>query len=198
VRLGQSIRGAPLGLALVLSAMLAVGPSAPVSRASGSAGSYAQVLTAYEARGTIPPCLFTAPQLIAALHGGDVYAQQYFADFSAAIRTALSQRAAGTCQHQRPGGTTAGSAGPPAAGGPGVPLPRLDLTGPTGAAAPAPLVLLAILGALGLVGLTILGGLHRRGPDHGQPGAWSHLWREAGWRTAGIWADFQDWLRSGA
>src|SRR5947209_9370333 len=95
---------------------------------------YSRVLATYEQQGTIPPCTFSTPQLSAALRGVDVYGQQYFADFTAAIQTALAQRAAGACAHGSTGAAAAGVFSPITAGARrGQALPRGGVTAPTGA-----------------------------------------------------------------
>jgi hypothetical protein len=69
--------------------------SLPASMAQ--ANIYTQVLQVYETNATVPPCQFSSKQLESALKGVNTYGQQYFADFTAAVQTALDQRASGAC-----------------------------------------------------------------------------------------------------
>jgi hypothetical protein len=137
-----------LGIALVVAAVASAAVSAPAGAARQSA--YQQVLSVYESQGTIPACRFSGAELSDALSGVDTYGAQYFADFTQAVRAALSARAAGGCSSaataapavQRvPGGV----AQPPAHFG--------SVTAATSAGIPAPLAVLAVLALVGaLVG----------------------------------------------
>ena len=64
-------------------------------------------------------------------------------------------------------------------------------------AAPAPLVLLAILAGLLALSALLLFGMRRGGWEHGRMAPVAHAWREASFRTGGLWEDFRDWLRVG-
>src|SRR5947209_3881842 len=79
--------------------------------ATAGASAYSEVLHVYETRGSVPACTFTGAQLAAALKGVDVYGQQYFSDFTNAVRAALSQRAAGACVSGGAASAAAGSGG---------------------------------------------------------------------------------------
>lgn len=162
--------------------------------AAASASAYSQVLHVYEFRGTVPPCAFTAAQLSAALKGVDVYGQQYFADFTSAIQTALSQRAGGACTTAASGGAITTPASGAALGA--LRIPSEPLTAATSAGVPLPLLLLGGLALAALAGAAVHGRRRRVGADLAPPGAWRHLWGEAGWRAGGTWADFRDWAGS--
>jgi hypothetical protein len=155
------------------------------------ASAYSVVLKTYETQGTIPPCQFSSRVLNSALANVDTYGAQYFADFTAAIQTALDNRAAGVCSPAR----AALTGGPVRAGA----LPRSALPAvgaSTGADLPAPLVLLAVFGGLAALagaGATVA---RARGWDPAPVAAGRHAWHEAGYRLGGTWAEFVDWLRS--
>ncbi len=129
---------------------LALGTAAALLPAAASAASdYQRVLQVYEREGSIPPCQFTAGALQAALGGIDTYGAQYFADFTQAIQSALTARAAGTCAT----GQAAPASSAAGAGTPVPPPPGGSLTAATGAGVPLPLALLggaAVIGALTL------------------------------------------------
>src|SRR5579859_224869 len=84
----------PVRLALAIAASLVL---AGAFAHMAAADAYREVLSIYEAEGSIPPCQFSSPQLEAALRGEDAYGAQYFADFTDAIQSALAQRASGAC-----------------------------------------------------------------------------------------------------
>jgi hypothetical protein len=155
------------------------------------ASAYSAVLRTYEAQGTIPPCQFSSRVLNSALANVDTYGAQYFADFTAAIQSALDNRAAGVCSPVH----IALTGGPARASA----LPRAELPAigaSTGADLPAPLVLLAVFGGLAAIigtGATVA---RARGWDPAPAAAWRHAWHEAGYRVGGTWAEFVDWLRS--
>lgn len=176
-------------VSLLLPAML-------ITAAPAFGSVYSRVLATYEQQGTIPPCTFSTPQLSAALRGVDVYGQQYFADFTAAIQTALAQRAAGACAHGSTAGAAAAGVFSPitARARRGQALPRGGVTAPTGAGLPAPLAVLAALAGLGLIALALAALARVRGWGAGVPGVWRHLWQEAAWRAGGVWHDFRDWV----
>ena len=147
------------GLAIAAVAMFAL--TAP---ALSHASIYSRVLRAYETNGSVPPCEFSSQQLQTALKGIDTYGAQYFADFTSAVQGALAARASGICAPAR-----AGAGGPrPAAAS--QPLKLRPLTAATGAALPAPILLMA---ALALVSAVLglgwwIAGQQRRAPSKGE------------------------------
>jgi hypothetical protein len=162
--------------------------SLPASMAE--ANIYTQVLQVYETNATVPPCQFSSKQLESALKGVNTYGQQYFADFTAAVQTALDQRASGACAPAKRGAT-------PAAQSPVPPLRPRPVTAATGASLPAPMVLMAAFAAV----LALLGAFAAvwwwRGWDPPWAARWRHAWGEAGHRSRSAATDFDDWLRSG-
>lgn len=159
--------------------------------AAARASVYTEVLHTYQVDGSIPPCQFSSVQLSAALKGIDTYGQQYFADFSNAIQSALAARASGACNPAALRAALAAHAAPPA------PAPALpaSLTAPTDAGVPAPLlamaaIALAVAIVLGIRAVAVAGGWEPRWTVR-----WRHAWGEAGYRVGGGWADFVDWLR---
>lgn len=178
-----------LALATLLTVLVL---PAPFSQAS----TYSQVLAAYQANGSIPPCKFSSAQLSSAMRAISTYGAQYFADFTNAIQTALDARAAGQCTaaaSARAGGASAAATAPSALG----PAIRLGpVTAATNASIPLPLLALAVLTAV-LAMILALGAAARR---RGWAPAWAvasrHSWQEAGYRVGGLWAEFVDWLRS--
>lgn len=160
---------------------------------AGAAGSlYTRALHAYQANGgTIPPCKFTSAQLESVLKGADTYENQYFADFSNALNTALSQRAAGAC------GQVAGSqAAAISQARHGPPLKLGPVTAATGASVPAPIVLLASIAGVLLAVLGVGWVARSRGWDPAWAATWRHAWDEAEYRVGGGWANLVDRLRS--
>lgn len=176
-----------------LTAMLILVLVALGTAASARAGDYSQVLHIYQQRGTIPPCKFSTSELSGALRGVNLYGAQYFADFTAAIQSALSARAGGSCL------SAPGSRPDAAAAGPGASehrLPPGDITAPTQAGVPAPILLLAGL-VTAFAAIAVLVWLAwLRGWEPGVLAWWRHLWQETGYRAGGVWAEFVDWLRS--
>lgn len=171
---------------LTVAALLAL-PTATAAAASA----YTRVLRAYEATGTVPTCEFTSAELGAALKGIDTYGAQYFQDFTTAVDGALAARGTGSCEKTR----AKVQAGAPAASPIG-PISSGSVRAATSAGVPAPILLMAVIAGLialaaALVSITRLYGAQ---PQWAQ--AWRHAWREAGYRTAGTWADFTDWLHS--
>lgn len=156
--------------------------------AAASASAYSRVLQSYQARGSVPPCQFTSAQLAAALRGIDTYGQQYFADFSYAVQSALAQRAAGACT---------GAVHPvvAAASAPQVPLPA-SATSPTNGSVPLPMLLLAGLALLAALAGGAAVVARRQGWEPHWAAAWRHAWAEAGYRMAGSLEDAADrWRR---
>jgi hypothetical protein len=156
--------------------------------AAAQASAYTDVLRVYQASGSIPPCRFTSGQLAAALTGVDSYGQQYFADFTNAVDTALASRASGACN---PGASALSTAGASTRAA----LPTV--TASTDANLPAPILLMAALGlllaaALGLQALT-----RGFGWEPVRLVGWRHAWAEAVYRVSGRWAEVLDWWRSG-
>jgi hypothetical protein len=168
----------------------------------GSAGAsiYTKVLDAYQSRGSINPCQFTSGQLETALKALGTAGGQYFGDFVQAIQSALATRASGGCSGGRGASGAAphlGPAVPPPATTTGPPLAVGPLTAATGAGVPAPLLAMALL-AVALALLAAAATLTRRsGWDPAWAAAWRHSFSEAGYRLAGGWSEFRDWLRSG-
>jgi hypothetical protein len=147
------------------------------------------VLRVYQADGSIPACSFSSAELAAALKGIDAYGQQYFADFSQAVQSALAARASGACT---PGLHLSGSAAPipPSA------FPA-SVTSATDAGLPLPMLLMAGLGLV-MVAAAGLGALTRSfGWEPRWAAAWRHAWAEAAYRFGGGWAELTDWWRTG-
>jgi hypothetical protein len=186
-----------------LAAVLIAGALPASAGASGGSGGsiYTKVRQAYLTRGSIDPCEFTSAQLASALKALGTAGGQYFGDFVQAVQSALATRASSQCTSHKHAGGRAGAPPPPAPNGPGNPGPPLNvgpLTSATGSGVPAPLVAMAVV-ALALALLAAGVGLARRsGLDPGWAAACRHSCSEAGYRLAGGWADFVDWLRSGA
>jgi hypothetical protein len=178
-------------LRLRLVSTVAVVALLVLGAAGARAGIYSQVLRAYEAHGSVPPCQFSGQQLENALKGVDTYGAQYFSDFTVAVQNALAARASGACSAAQ-GSTVAA----PVRSGPAPPLRPGAVAGATGASLPAPILL--IVGLAGV--LALLGALAAlawwRGWSPAWAGGWRHAWSEAGYRTRGTWSEFADWLRS--
>lgn len=159
--------------------------------AAARASAYTDVVHAYQAEGSIPACRFSSSELAAALKGIDTYGQQYFADFTEAVQSALAQRASGACRpglavHSRASGTSRPSA----------PLPA-SVTAATDAGVPAPILAMAAVGIL-LALVAGLGAFARSfGWDPQWAAAWRHAWAEASYRVGGGLEEFADWWRSG-
>jgi hypothetical protein len=177
----------------VLIAALLVTLLAPAAAAHASA--YSDVLKTYERKGTIPPCQYSSRVLTSALKEVDTYGAQYFADFTAAIQTALDNQASGECvvRHHSAAAT---STVPPLANNHAAPLSLPALTAATGAGIPLPLLILAIISGLALLAGAATALAVTRGWDPPAAAAWRHVWQEAGYRTGGTWAEFVDWVRS--
>jgi hypothetical protein len=166
--------------------------SALLPSAVAPASVYTDVLHVYQLNGSIPPCRFSSAQLSTALKGIDTYGQQYFADFTNAVQSALAARASGVCT---PG---VSRAAPSARAQPSFARPALppSVTAPTSAGVPAPIVLMAALAlvvaaVLAVRALALAGGWE---PEWAV--RWRHAWGEASYRAGGSWADFVDWLRA--
>lgn len=159
--------------------------------ATARAGAYTDVLHVYQADGSVPPCRFSSPQLAAALKGIDTYGQQYFADFTQAVQTALAERASGACT---PAAGTHAHALPVLASR--TPLPG-SVTSPTDANVPAPILAMAVIVLLAglVVGVRALAGAF--GWEPAWAAAWRHAWGEAAYRAGAGLGEFADWLRSG-
>lgn len=176
---------------LCLAGQIALLPSA----ATASGDSYQQVLQAYRSQGSVPACRFTSPQLQDALKSIDTYGAEYFSDFATAIQNALAQRASGACGGARQSlverfGSLSSRAAARSA-------KRLaPLTAATSAGIPLALLLLALLAGTGAAG-GLLAGLWRwSGWTPSWWLAWRHALAEAAQRTAMVWMDFTDWIRS--
>jgi hypothetical protein len=167
-----------------LTALSAVLLAAAPGWAMAAPTIYSQVLAAYQANGSIPPCQFTSADLQQALKGVDTYGQQYFADFTNAIQTALAARGSGACL---PGGPRAPSGHESVAAAQFVPP---SITGSTSAGLPAPLLVLAGLSVAFAAGglLTVLG--RARGWDPRWAASLRHGLGEAGYRAGDAWERF--------
>ena len=153
---------------------------------------YAQVLSVYQATGTVAPCQFSSAQLQSALKGIDTYGAQYFSDFATAVQSALSQRASGAC--------APGAAGLLAHITPRNdvnPTPLAPVTAATSAGLPLPILLMALLSLAALLGVAAGAVWRRRGWQPAWALEWRHAWGEAGHRAGARWLDFDDWRRSG-
>jgi hypothetical protein len=147
--------------AVVTLSLAVTGLALPAT--AGAANAYRQILRTYERDATVPPCQYTPTQLQSALNGVDTYGAQYFADFTEAIQTALTSRAAGECAPApapapSPAAHGAASTPPAAASDQVARLP--SVTAATSAGVPAPMIVLAGLAA-GLVLLLAAGGARR-------------------------------------
>lgn len=173
--------------------MLLAGPGL----AAGASVLYTRVLHAYQANGRIPPCEFTSPQLSSALSGVDTYGQQYYADFIAAINTALTARAGGACSgshhHRRPvaGANSAGTPGQI----PGEPALPSSITAPTSSGLPLPMLLLIALGALLTAVVAVPSWARARGRELPSATGWRHGAAEVRYRIEGAWLELRDRLR---
>jgi len=157
---------------------------------------YTRVLNSYETHHRVPPCQFTSQQLAAALKGIDTYGAQYFADFSAAVQSALQARGTGACAANRARSAPAsGKAKPPPASV--QPLHVGSVTRATSAGLPAPLLILAVLTALIAAATLVASLVWWRGWAPSWAAAWRHMWSEAAFRAEGTWDEFGDWRRSG-
>jgi hypothetical protein len=172
-------------------AVAAVLASALVPVGAARASVYTEVLHAYQLDGSIPPCRFSSAQLATALKGIDTYGQQYFADFSNAVQTALAARASGACSLAAQRAVLA------ARGAPGAPAPPLpaSLTAPTDAGLPAPIALMGLVaavigGVLAIRAVALAGGWEPEWTLR-----WRHAWGEAGYRAVGGFSGFVDRLR---
>ncbi len=172
MRYFRPVRRLVLAAAAVSAALFVL----PVQSAQATS-IYTQVLRAYEANGSVPPCQFTSQQLETALKGINTYGAQYFADFTAAVQTALSARASGACLPQ----SKVGGGGAPV-GGPDTGVTLGPLTAATDAGIPLPILAMAVLGALlgvlGIIALTTRGRRprpHPRKPGDGPPHRWTEL-----------------------
>lgn len=173
-------------LPLLLAASL--GASASVAQASPG-GISSRVRAAYERYGTVPPCLFSSQQLTSAQNAMDAYDLEYFADYIAAIQSALTLRAAGACSkgHAVVGAPSAGRAPPAAA------LPA-SVTSPTSSDVPVPMLLLAIFGLVLAAAATVLT-LGRHSSPQTWPARWRHGTAEARYRAENAWDAFMARLR---
>jgi hypothetical protein len=148
--------------------------------AAGPNTLYGRVLHAYQTRGSVPACQFTSPQLTSALASVDTYGQQYYADFIAAIQSALDARASGACtkgHHPTGGAQAAGKL-------PGTPSLPGSVTASTSSGVPAPLIALGIAAAL-LAAAAGLAALARRRTGRSE---WSHGWAETRYHLGGVWS----------
>ena len=170
-----------LGLTLAALALLP---------ASALASAYTQVLRVYQADGSIPPCRFSSTELAAAMKGVDTYGQQYFADFTNAVQSALAARASGSCAPGRPA-----RASTPIALSRGPALPA-SVTSSTDANVPAPILLMAAIALLLAAAAAVAAVSRAFGLDAPWAAAWRHAWAETAWRAGGRWADLVDRWRA--
>jgi hypothetical protein len=169
------------GLLLLLSSGWLALSAAPAQAGRGSISS--RVRQVYEQYGTIPPCRFTSPQLSAAQNAVDAYDLEYFADYIAAIQTALTLRSAGACaKKQAPAAAQPHKGRTP----PQVPLPA-TLTSPTDSDVPVPLVLLGVFALVLSAAATALSLGGRRDAVTSGSGRWHHASAEARYRAQGAW-----------
>ena len=158
------------------AAVMALWPA--TAPAVGSSGVYTAVLHVYQTNGSVPPCRFTSQQLSAAQAQVDTYGQQYYADFIAAIQTALTAQASGACSRTHV--ALAGGGGGRAPAGPALPA---SVTSATSSGVPAPMIALGIAAAVLALAAALSVVVGRRG---GPPGQWRHAWAEARYRS-GRW-----------
>ncbi len=171
-------------------ALALLGAAAPAA----SASAYTEVLHTYQSTGSIPPCRFSSAQLSAALKGIDTYGQQYFADFSDAVGSALAARASGACAPAALRAAIAARRSAPPGAAPAVPS---SLTAPTSAALPAPILLMAAVAIVAAALLAVRALVRGTGWEPEWALRWRHAWGEAVYRAGGGWADFRDRLRRG-
>jgi hypothetical protein len=172
-------------IAIWLTGLMIVLAATP---SSATASAYSQVLRAYQVSGSVPPCRFSSAQLAAALRSIDTYGQQYFADFSNAVQSALAARAAGACT---PGAHPRVSSSP----APQAPLPP-SATSATDANLPLPMLVLGGLTAVLSLAVGAAAATRSVGWEPGWAAAWRHAWGEAGYRMSGRAADLADrWRR---
>jgi hypothetical protein len=164
------------GLALWPASALASSPSTL----------YGRVLHTYQSHGSIEACQFTSSQLTSVLSSVDTYGQQYYADFIAAIQSALAARASGACSKAHHLNVGAGAGHVP----PGPSLPS-SITASTSSGPPAPLMALGIAAAL-MAGAAGLATLARR---RSSPSDWGHGWAETRYRLGGLWAGVASRIR---
>jgi hypothetical protein len=176
-------------LATAAALVLALVPLAP---GPARASVYTDVLHVYQRTGSIPPCQFSSEQLSAALRQIDTYGQQYFADFSNAVQTALTARAGGACSAAALNPSQAALHAPAGIAAP--PLPP-SVTSPANAGIPAPIVLMTVVIVLVAVVLAARAIAVATGFQPRWSLRWRHAWGEAGYRIGSGWGDFTDWLR---
>jgi hypothetical protein len=131
-------------IALALAALL-LAPAA-----AGNA--YDRVFQAYSSTGMVSACQFSAATLESALKTAPTLDQEYDADFTDAVQSAISAQAGGACRSgkNRLKGLKLGL------GGYGNTSPPGSITSPTGAGIPLPLaILLALVAAALLVALAV-------------------------------------------
>jgi len=174
---------------LTAAAVAALALALALPGAAG-ANAYTTVYSAFTAHGTIKPCEFSAATLHAAESETPNYDQQYFADFGAAIQSALSARVGGVCA----GGANSsllGGTSPSLNGTGGGPLPT-SVRASTSSGVPLTFVLLAVLISLLAAGGAILAVAWRRGAESGVMADWRHACEEASFRISGQWEELTD------
>jgi hypothetical protein len=172
----------------VLALIALPAPAAAAAATGGGSAKLGSVENVFLLTGRIPACKFSTAQLKRALDTLDTYGAAYFPDFANAVQDALDTRASGECGEHH--AATVIDTGSNAGVNPG------PLASATHAPLPAPLVAMLVLaGALALLGgaVTVV---RLRGWDPAWAAAARHSWSEAGFRAAGAWGEFVDWLRS--
>lgn len=172
-------------LAIATAAAVAVLLGLGASPAGASV--YQRVLQTYEQEGDVPACAFSSSQLESALSDVDTYGAQYFADFTAAVQTALEARASGACSPGHrvhlPRGTIA------------IHLPA-SATSPTDSVIPGVLAVVAGLGIAAALLTGLAAGLRAIGFAPRWLRAWRHAWAEADYRLRARAEDLRDaWRR---
>lgn len=152
-------------LRTLLTLLLAAGLLAPAGALASAGSDYRDLIKAYQAKGRIDGCKYSAKKLASAAKGVPPDIDTYAPDFLDALDVASRQRASGDCDAKAsaktPGSTTSGAAaagtavaaagsgaaGTPGGGAPGTAAPAgsapapgapSGATGATGAAAAAP------------------------------------------------------------
>jgi hypothetical protein len=173
------------------------------SASAPALSSSATIAQTYSQTSTIPPCEFSPAELQLAESSASNNELQYDQGFLAAIEEARQQQASGACAHAGSSSTAPSAAAGTPAPAPAAPLARgaaLHVGSPTAATSsglPAPMVILLVfLGVLTVSGLG-LGTARLRGWDPPWAARTRHSWSEAGYRLAGIWSEFVDWLWRG-
>lgn len=154
------------------------------------ANAYSTVYNWFEQHGSVKPCEFSVATLHAAQSETPNYDQQYFADFGAAVQSALSAQVGGVCA----GGAKSTVLGGPSAslnGTGGGPLPT-SVRASTGSGVPLTFVLLAVLVGLLAIGGAVFAVAWRRGAESNVMADWRHACAEASFQISGRWEELTD------